>query len=195
MRTKITESGLRRLYTDLHKTDIEIAEFFGVDRTTIVHLRKSHNITTRKTVGEIGEEMAVKELKSRGYSVRDMNKTDRLHPFDLLVNDSLRVEVKSSKVSADKLFNFALSEKPANKNVESENRIRLNSGRTKKLFRKTCDLMIFVGIEDNGDCHFFIMKPQELDDGLSILRISLNPFSKSKYNKARENWDLLQKEA
>ncbi|WP_258831478.1 hypothetical protein [Peribacillus frigoritolerans] len=193
MRTGITAAGLRRLYTDLHKTDIEIAEFFGVDRTTIVHMRKSHNITSRKTIGEIGEEMVVKELKSRGYLVRNMNDEDKLHPFDLLVNENLRIEVKSSTLSKDNGFTFSLSEKPSNKNVESENRIRLASGRTKKLFRKTCDLMIFVGIEDNGDCHFYLIDPYDLDDGLSVLRAPLNPSSKSKYNKGRENWSLLQK--
>ena len=71
--TGITPAGLRRLYCDLHKTDSEIAEFFKVDRTTIGHMRKVYNITTRKSIGEIGEEMVIKELKSRGYKVRNMN--------------------------------------------------------------------------------------------------------------------------
>lgn len=191
--TGISSAGLRRLYSDLRKTDSEIAEFFGVDRTTIVHMRNKYNIQTRKTIGEIGEEMVMKELKSRGYLVRNMNEWDKLHPFDIKLEDRIRVEVKTSSLSPNNRFYFALSEKPTNDNAESDVRIKLPNGRTRKLYRKTCDLMIFVGLESNGDCHFFIYKPDEIDDHVQTISVTLDPFSKCGMNKHREDWDLVKK--
>ncbi len=191
--TGITPAGLRRLYCDLHKTDSEIAEFFKVNRTTISHMRKSYNITTRKSIGEIGEEMAIKELKSRGYKARNMNEESKLSPFDILLEDQVRIEIKTSTLNDDDRFRFVLTEKEDNENVESETRIRLKNGRTKKIFRKTCDLIIFVGLESNGDCHFFIMEPSLIKDDMQTLNLPFNPFSKSKHNKHRENWDLVKK--
>lgn len=192
MSSGLTEPALRRLYEDLRKTDLEIAEFFGIDRTSVVHLRKKYGVNSRKTIGEIGEEMVEKELRSRGFLVENMNKVDKLHPFDLLMDKDIRIEVKSSKLYDDDYFVFGLTEKPGNNNVESEHRIKFGSGRTKKVFSKTCDLMIFVGIESNGDCHFFILKPTELNEKLHAVKVSLNPFSSSKYNKYREDWNLLE---
>ncbi|KOP81983.1 hypothetical protein AMS60_05490 [Bacillus sp. FJAT-21945] len=191
--TGLTGPTLRRLYSDLGKTDAEIAEFFGVDRTSIVHLRKRYGVNSRKTVGEIGEEMAMKELRSRGYDTENMNEKDKLHPFDLLVESYFRVEVKSSSLGDDGYFNFVLTEKEANQNIESNHRIRLASGRTKKLFRKTCDLIVMVGIEPIGDCHFFLIPPGNLPDKLGMVRVPLSPFARSKYNIYREKWNELEK--
>lgn len=191
MRTGLNEPILRRLYEDLGRTDSEIAEFFGADRTTIVNHRKRYGIKARKSTGEIGEEMVMKELRSRGFSVKNMNKVDKLHPFDLLLNDAVRIEVKSSKLKNDR-FSFVFSEKPTNDNIESDTRIRLKSGRTRKLFRKTCDLMILVGIDDVKDCHFFILNPKDIPDQVGTIIVPYNPFSKSKYAKYRENWDLIE---
>lgn len=192
MRTGLTEASLRRLYVDLRKTDSEIANFFGTDRTSIVHLRKRYRIHTRKTTGEIGEEMVEKELRSRGFSVENMNDTDKLHPFDLLVDDYLRIEVKTARLHKTGYFYFALSDKYTNDNIESDHRIRLKNGRTRKLFRKTCEVIILVGIEDNGDCHFFILNSEDIPDEKQSSSAPLNPFSKSKQNNYRENWDLIK---
>lgn len=188
----LNEFILSRLYVDLGKTDAEIAEFFNIDRTTVVKTRNSLGIKSRKSTGEIGEELVLKELRSRGYKVEDMNEKDKLHPYDILLDNEIKIEVKSSKMTDNKRFNFCLCEKPSNQNIESESRIRLQSGRTKKLFRKTCDIMIFVGIEPEGDCHFFLIKPEEIPDKTSNINIALNPYSNGKYSKFRENWDLLE---
>lgn len=191
MRTGITEPVLRRLYTDLGKSDSEIACFFGCDRTAIVRLRSRYNIRTRKSIGEIGEEMILKELRSRGYDVKDMNDKDKLYPYDLLVDSVVRVEVKSATLSNDSLFRFTLTEKPENQNMESLKRIRLGNGRTRKVFSKTCDLIVFVGVE-NDDCHFFLVKPKEINEKSHGIAAPLNPFSKSKYNKFRERWEVIE---
>ena len=190
--TGISPAGLRRLYCDLQKTDSEIAEFFGVDRTSIVKMRKRHNILTRKTIGEIGEEMVMKELKSRGYRVKNMNEWDKLHPYDIKLEEKIRVEVKTSSLKNNNRFYFTLSEKPFN-NIESDVRIKIPNGRTRKLYRKTCDLIIFVGLEPNGDCHFFMYRSNEIRDDLQSLAAPLDPSSRSKMNKHREDWDLVKK--
>ncbi|MBS4173498.1 hypothetical protein [Bacillus sp. FJAT-49736] len=195
MRTGLTEASLRRLYVDLRKTDSEIANFFGTDRTAIVHLRKRYGIHTRKTTGEIGEEMVEKELRSRGYSVKNMNEEDKLHPFDLLLEGNLRIEVKSAVLGKHGYFPFALSEKSANDNIESDIRIRLKNGRTRKLFRKTCDVIVFVGLEPNGDCHFFIYDSNDIKDHSQMLNMPLDPFSKSHHNNHREDWDLIKEKS
>lgn len=191
MGTGLTESALRRLYTDLGKTDIEIAEFFGVDRTSIVKLRTKNGITTRKTIGEIGEEMVWKELKSRGYLAENMNDVDKLHPFDILVDGWMRVEVKSASSHKGR-FHFTFTEKESNQNIESEYRFRLKCGRTKKDYNVTCDVMVLVGIEGNGDCHFFINLPSKIPREQHGISAPVNPFSPSKYEKWRENWGVFE---
>ena len=192
MRTGLNEAALRRLYTDLGKTDKEIAYFFGCDRTAVVHMRKRYGITTRKSVGEIGEEMVMKELRSRGYIVEDMNEKDKLSPFDILLDSSVRIEVKTSTLlQNDKYFYFALSEKESNDNVVSETRLKLPSKRTRKRFEVTCDILVLVGLE-NRDCHFFMVDPRKLSSQLCGIKIPLDPYSDSKWNKYREQWGVFE---
>lgn len=191
MRTGLNEAALRRLYTDLGKTDKEIAYFFGCDRTAVVHMRKKYGITSRKSVGEIGEEMVLKELRSRGHIVKDMNEVDKLSPFDILLDGSVRIEVKSSSLREGYYFYFSLSEQEKNNNVVSENRIQLKSKRTRKRYEKTCDLMILVGIFE-GDCHFFLLNPEVVKSNSCGIKVPLDPFSKSKWNKHREKWEVLE---
>lgn len=183
---------LRRLYAEMGRTDTEIADFFGVDRTSIVHMRKRHHVTSRKTVGEIGEELVIKELLDRGYFVEDMNEVDKLHIYDLLVNKIMRIEVKTATLGKSNRFVFSLSEKKGNDNVESDTRIRLGNGRTRKLYRKTCDLMVFVGLLNNGENYFFLVDPKSIPDSLGVMNVPANPKSKSKHKLEMGNWGLLE---
>ncbi|MBS4200304.1 hypothetical protein KHA93_11745 [Bacillus sp. FJAT-49732] len=188
----IDAKTLRHLYTDLRKTDRVIAEMYNLDRTTVVKKRNEFGIHARKTLGEIGEELVEKELRSRGYDVVNMNDHDKLSPFDLLVNEKLRIEVKTSSLHEGNRFYFALSEKSGNKNIVSDTRVRLRTGRTRKLLEKTCDLVILVGLEDDGDAHFFIMSPNYIKDKKYGVYVPFNPFSKNKYNSFREKWDEIE---
>lgn len=192
MRKLVDPRKVRHLYENLGKTDAEIAEILNCHRTAIVHARKQYNIQTRKSIGTIGEEMAEKELRSRGYHVINMNEKDKTYPYDLLVNGTCRVEVKSSAVHKDGSFYFSLTDKPECQKKESDTCIRLKNNRTRKMYRKTCDVMVLVGIEENGDCHFFILYPSEIPDDLQGIRTPLNPFADSKYNLCRERWDLFE---
>ncbi len=183
---------LNRLYADLGKTDSEIADFFGCDRTTIVHLRKKYNINARKSTGKIGEEMVLKELKSRGFSVKDMNKKDQLHVFDLLLDDEVRIEVKSAKVSDNGYFYITFTEKSGNQNVVSDTRIQLGNGRTRKLYSETCDFIICAGLAKEI-VHFWVVPSEAIPNNRQSIALPENPFVNSKYKVFRENWELIKK--
>jgi Holliday junction resolvase-like predicted endonuclease len=192
LRKLLDPRKVRHLYENLGKTDAEIAEMFKCHRTVVVKIRKQYNIHTRKSIGVIGEEMVEKELRSRGYHVINMNNKDKTYPYDLLVDDVCRVEVKSASLHKNGYFHFVLAEKPESDKIESDVRIRLKNNRTRKLYRKTCDVIVLAGIEDNGDCHFFILHPEDISDYIQTITVPLSPFSNSKYNLYRERWELFE---
>lgn len=130
---------LYKKYVLEKKTDREIALEFGVDRTYVVHARKYYNIPKRKSTGELGETLTVNELEKQGFSIINMNNFAKTFPFDVLVNNYIRVEVKSSilgSIDHYPRYTFVLSEKPENNNVISDCRIKLSNGRTKSYIKK-----------------------------------------------------------
>lgn len=186
----MSEKLLSYLYTQSNKTDREIAEFFNIDRTYIVKARSEFGVNTRISTGDIGEQKAIKKLRSKGFRVRDMNLKNKLSPFDLMVNGKVRVEIKSAKFSSKlKRYCFALSEQAKRNCVESNERITLRNGRTKKLFSKTCDFIIFVCI-GNGEDVFYVLPSNILPDDMSALNIRVDDM---KYARFKNNWELLRK--
>jgi Holliday junction resolvase-like predicted endonuclease len=184
----MSEKLLTYLYTQSNKTDREIAEFFNIDRTYIVKARSEFGVNTRISTGDIGEQKAIKKLRSKGFRVKDMNLKNKLSPFDLLVNGKARVEIKSAKFSPKlKRYCFALSEQAKRNCVESNERITLRNGRTKKLFSKTCDFIIFVCI-GNGEDAFYVLPSNILPDDMSALNIRVDDV---KYARFKNNWELL----
>lgn len=178
------------------KTDKEIAAEFGVDRTCVVHSRKKHGIPARKKTGEIGELETLRKLEKLGYSVTNMKRFSKIYPYDLRINNSLKVEVKSSELLFTKgypFYVFSFSEKPENGNIESQHRIRLPSGRTRKLFRKTCDFIILACLSKGIATDFYIIPSDKIPDTLGTLSISLSNESKSEYFKFKNNWGLLER--
>ena len=184
----MNERLLTYLYTQSNKTDREIAEFFNVDRTFVTKVRAEFGVDTRITTGYIGEQKAVKKLRSKGFRVKDMNSRDKLSPFDLLVNGRIKVEVKSAK-NHGKRFSFSLSEQAIRNCKESDERIVLSTGRTKKLFSKTCDYFIFVCIGDVEDV-YYIIPSHALEDDIPTINIRVGAL---KYERFRDNWELLRK--
>lgn len=182
---------LDHLYTKMGWSDKEIGVFFGVDRTSVVHLRKRHCIETRKSTGEIGEEFVIKNLEFLGHKVTNLNKDDKTSSYDLLVDGHVRIDVKTAK-ELNGRYSFTLTDKEDISCIESNHRIRLSNKRTKKLFRKTCDYLVLVGMkEDKFDS--FIVPSMDLPDNLGGIAVPINPSSKSKYNIYREKWDFLKK--
>lgn len=192
---KLNRDLLFREYVINHRSDREIAAMLGVDRTTVVQARKQYGIPTRRSTGKIGEQLLVKELRKRGFSVRNMNEISGTFPFDLLVDHFIRIEVKSSRVFRDMCgdkFTFTLSEKPQCPNVESRFRIRLRCGRTRKLFRKTCDFLVLVGISRDYGNQFFIIPSEDIPDEQTTISLPADPSANTKYAKYRNRWDLLK---
>lgn len=185
--TGLTKEILIRLYTKLGKTDKEIAEFFDLDRTTIVHNRKKLGIEARKNSGQIGEALVISKLAKRGFKVQDMNEKDKTYLYDLKVNGCIRVEVKTSRLHEGK-FTFPMSNKKEAECVPSEHRILSPTGRTIKLYRKTCDFVIFVGLTSEK-IYYYIVPSSLIADGSTS--IGFTPTVNHKYKQFENQWKLI----
>lgn len=182
---------LDHLYTKMGWSDKEIGIFFGVSRSAIGYQRKRHCIETRRSTGEIGEGFVIKELKRLGHKVLNLNEKDKTAPYDLLVDKHIRIDVKTAKELNGRYY-FVLTDSEGVSCIESESRIRLDSKRTKKLFRKTCDFLILVGLRGKEfDC--LIVPSKDLPDSLGTINVPSSFSAASKYNVYRGNWDLLKK--
>lgn len=130
-------------------TDRQIAEFHNIGRTAVVHFRKKYGIKRKLSTGRLGELIAIKKLQEVGYKVEDMNLKNKTASYDLLVNDDIRVEVKSASLSDERnTYQFILTNPPRSNCIESSIRTVLNNGRSLKHYEKTCDIMMFVGITE-----------------------------------------------
>ncbi|MFK5672985.1 hypothetical protein ACI6CX_01375 [Mammaliicoccus sciuri] len=130
-------------------TDRQIAEFYNIGRTAVVHFRKKYGIKRKLSTGRLGELIAIKKLQEVGYKVEDMNLKNKTASYDLLVNDDIRVEVKSASLSDERnTYQFILTNPPRSNCIESSIRTVLNNGRSLKHYEKTCDIMMFVGITE-----------------------------------------------
>lgn len=184
----LNQKILDHLYTNMGWSDKEIGIFFGVDRTAVVHLRKKHCIKTRKSTGEIGEEFVIKQLENLGHQVLNLNSKDKTAPYDLLVDGQIRIDVKTAK-ELNNRFTFSLTDREKVTCIESDHRIRLANKRTKKLFRKTCDYLVLVGMRGD-EIVSFIVPSVDLPDSLQNITILTNPASNNKYMIYK---DLLKK--
>ncbi|WP_436881847.1 hypothetical protein [Staphylococcus gallinarum] len=181
---------VKYLFYELGKTDKEIADIFNVTRSTITKYRKCHGIKTPITTGRIGELKALFKLTDLGFDVVDMNDESKLAEYDLLINDEIRIEVKTSKLLKGNRFNFALSERPENGNIASKNRRILECGRTKKIYRNKADYFIFVGLEGEKTS-FWIIPTNEVDENKSGISFSKN---NKRYAKYKNEFDIIDSE-
>lgn len=179
---------LNYLYKDLMKTDKEIAEFFKVHRTTVVLLRKRYGIERNLDGGRKAELMVAEKLRKQSYEVVDMNKEDSLSDFDLLVDGFIRIEVKSAELGETRRYQFGISEPAINRNIESETRIRLSNGRTRKLYSKTCDFIVFV-CTDSASSKFYVMPSDEFPEYTSSFSISSDD---TNYDCYKGNWESIK---
>jgi len=184
----LTKEMLLRLYTNLGKTDKEIAEFFDIDRTTIVHNRKNFGIEARKNSGQLGEELVIGKLKNRGFKVQDMNEKDKTSPYDLKVNGHIRVEVKTSRVKENR-FSFQMANKKEARCIPSDHRILLPTGRTLKLYHLTCDFVIFVGLATEK-IHYYVVPSAFIEEGRQTIQFSST--GPHKYQQYESQWKLIK---
>ncbi|MDY8021196.1 hypothetical protein [Paenibacillus polymyxa] len=184
----IDEETLTKLYKEDKLSDVEIARRYKVDRTWIVHLRKKwmieKNNDSRQTAFPIIESM----LLEKGWKVEFTYSSNEV---SILLNGKIKIEIMTSTINQkDKTAHFQLSTKESDGNIENEIRIRLPNGRTRKIFYKTCDYIIFF-VFDSPENHIWIFKSDDIPDTLQTL--SLFPYSiKSKYDNHKENWDIIK---
>lgn len=185
IKSALSKNALLHLSTRMNRTDMQISEFYGIDRTYISHIRADYGIPNKMTLGRRGELEVIKVLEEKGFHVTDMNLHDSQASYDVLVNGSIRLDVKSATFKETaKRFTFALSEKKELGCKTGENRIRLKSGRTKKIFANTCDYLVFVGFKNNIPS-FYIVPSVDLDETKGVLNI--NPDG-SEFQKYKNRW-------
>ncbi len=121
------------------------------------------------TLGKSYEDKAEIELIIRGYEVRRMRQN---YPYDILVNDSVKIDVKASHLYKGKNGNFYSF------NLEKE--------------FATCDVYILFLIKHPGLIEKTLIIPSTIVSTQS--QISIGEI-RSKYFKYEDRWDLLEKYA
>ncbi|MED1953959.1 hypothetical protein [Brevibacillus centrosporus] len=187
----LTKEALYQEYVINQKSDREIALKYGITRSTVTKRRNYHGIPTRHGTGRTGEIKALKRLEQLGFEVMDMNEEAKLFPFDILVNRFLRVEVKASAVCEER-FTFCLSDKPELDNKESPFRITLPNGRSRKLYRKTCDYLILLGMSEEFGDQYFVIPSDAIPDHIGSLTMQANPKKQRHLNIYRNAWDSMR---
>lgn len=112
-------------------------------------------------------ESKIKEiLKNKGYEVKQMSVK---HPYDLLVNENIKIDVKSSHIyTSDKgwsSYSF---------NLEKNN--------------PTCDIYIFVCIDDKNCYERILIIPSKFLHQTQFCITS----GKSKYDIYKDRWDYIE---
>ncbi|AFQ29917.1 hypothetical protein P4493_05290 [Bacillus thuringiensis] len=186
----VTESQLRDLYEVQGKTDKQIAGEYGVDRTRISQLRKQWGITTRLTVFDKGVKDVTDKLESLGFKVKNVKKDDKTANYDLLLNDLIKIEVRTSSALDRGRQHFRLLEQASTGVVESDIRIKLKNGHFRKLFRRTCDYIIFVGYEE-GNINYWVMRSSTVTDTIQSLGLNISPMVTSKFDVCRDAWHII----
>ncbi|MEC2463842.1 hypothetical protein P9X10_02845 [Bacillus cereus] len=186
----LTEKELRNLYEVQGKTDRQIAEENGVDRTRISQLRKQWGISTRPTVFDKGVKDVIEQLELRGFKVQNVKKEDKTANYDLLLNDKIKVEVRTSATIDRNRQHFRLVEQASSGVVESDIRIKLKNGHFRKLFRRTCDYIIFVGYEE-GNINYWVMRSSTVTDTIQNLGLNISPLVTSKFDVCRDAWHTI----
>lgn len=111
------------------------------------------------------ENIAKKLFESKGYSVKPM---PLLHPYDLLVNGCVKVDVKVS-------------------NPGRIGKSRVHTFKTGKRYA-TCDLYAMFALDEKGEIERLLIIP-----GAELKVVTLCIGSKSKYNRFLNRWDLVDK--
>jgi len=113
--------------------------------------------------GDSFEWHAIRELEDRGFKVERMSVR---HPYDLLINESVKVDVKVSRAYMN-------------------NGSMVNTVGLSKKFA-TCDLYL-IFLEDDGGLDRTLIIP-----GHEVRHKYLNIGKDSKYNKYIDRWDLFR---
>ena len=117
--------------------------------------------------GKRHEHIAGEKLKSIGYEVVQMPQN---FPYDLLINDAIKLDVKVSRLYRGKHGNFYSFnlEKPYT----------------------TCDILLLITLEDNNAIKDYYIVPSAFVPKNSQISMGQH---KSKYDKYKDRWDYLER--
>jgi hypothetical protein len=145
---------------DLHCRVSKTKKYKGWAEELGLELKSSE--TTR---GNEYEEIIAAEIKKLGFEVKDMTTK---HPYDLLVNDSVKVDVKVG--GAHKHFGT-----------------RAHTFRPSKKYA-TCDLYICVAVDEEDEIEKVFIIPSKFAQ-----LTTLNVCGESKYNRFIDRWDYIER--
>lgn len=190
--TTLSKGSLEKMYIHLNMTDKEIAQKLNLSRSHVSELRKKYSIATRPSTGRKGELLVMSKLNALGFSVKDMNDENQNSAFDVLVDNGIRIDVKSSSYSQKGRYCFRLVESSSKGHAISDIRIKLENGSTKKLYEKTCDYIVFVGLNPNEINEYWVIPSTELNTELQGIELPINDHFESKYSQFYEKWNYLR---
>lgn len=151
-------------YTNSNSLSVAITRrdggWYGLAKELGLGIKESETTTGKRN------EINIKQiLEDKGYKVKQMSQN---FPYDLLVNDCLKVDVKSSHLYEGKEGNFY-------------------TYRTGKKFA-TCDVYILVALDANDEIARTYILPSSIV--MNNIQISIGEHS-SKYDFYLERWDIL----
>lgn len=188
---KLDVQTLKTLYTVDGLSDAEIAKRYNLNRSTVSQKRKTHHIPTRQNTTVSAIEAVTEALLTRGFTVDRVKESNKLTPYNFLINNKLRVQVLAASLSHGDSYRITLTESTKLHKHASTTRIQLPNGRFKKDFSKTCDILICVGIHKD-DHNYWIIPSDRIPDMLQTL--TLKPlYTQSKYDRYYDAWHLLAK--
>lgn len=145
--------------SDIHNRISRTIQYSGWADELGVPLKRSTS-----TVGNLFEIKVAKKLTEMGFYVDKM--TTR-HPYDLLVNDAVKIDVKSANIYYNKGFKthtFNLSKK-----------------------NPTCDIYVLIALDENGEVEKELVVPSHFVNQ-RVIAIGVN----SIYDRYQERYDFVQ---
>lgn len=188
-----TKKELNKLYVEQDLSDSQIANLLGVHRTYITHLRKVYGIKSNNRsneTGRIGEVYAILKLLSEGFTVQDMNAIDKSHPFDILVDNEIKLDVKSAMISTENSYKYQFANSKANQVKVDSSVIVTQTGRTLKKYHESCHYIVLVALSEEGTQTFIIPSNHHLIKEKQT--VSISDLKNNRFNEFRNNWEQLR---
>ncbi|MGV2887189.1 hypothetical protein [Paenibacillus taichungensis] len=178
----IDKQLLLKWYLEDGLTDAQIAANLNIDRTAVVHSRKSLNLPSRnKIIFEHKFEHVLNTIKER-FAV------ERVGSNDLIVHNK-SVKTFISNYTENGHSKFRLTEKPDSGLVENKNFRLLDNGWYSPVWKNKCDVVMFVQYMHSDHMNFWMFSAQELDD-LALQNLSLKADENLKYSSYMNRWSI-----
>ena len=184
------KATLNYLYSELGKSDSEIATFVGLDRTALVKMRQRFSIETRLSTGRIGELKVIERLTHLfgKENVMDMNDSDATSEYDILLNGTTKIEVKTSRQQRSNSRYYFTFSNPEEAGIKKTERVVVTpTNRTIKKMEESCDfvILVFIGSTETD----FLIVPSY--DSLIKGKLTLSTKNADQHPEFKGRWDLL----